>query len=126
MLLANNLQDSPGLAWNDSISAHTSTDSSATLSDNYVRVPANLFHAMVAGERSASAPTNLQANLLAIEVSLSVTSMHFAMTTQGDIVSSMLINSRVPIVRLNNFLTTAIMPIIASYGPRSTRIWFQR
>ena len=41
VLPANNLQDSPGLAWNDSISAYTSSDSSATLSDSFVLVTRN-------------------------------------------------------------------------------------
>jgi len=125
VLLANNIQDSPGLAWNDSISAHTSTDSSATVSDSYVLVPANLFHAMIAGERSITAPTKLQVKSLAIEVSLYVAGMHFAMTTQGDFISSMLINSGFPIVRLNNFLTIAIMPIIVSYGTWRTCFGFR-
>ena len=52
MVPNNNLLDSPGTAWNDSITVFGSSDSCATVSDSYVMVPANLFHSLVDGESS--------------------------------------------------------------------------
>ena len=105
VLPANNLQDSPGMAWNDSISAYSSTDSSATLSDSYVLVPANILHSMVAGsssgnahilspgQNSLAAPAltaddtseavvdNMHSNSLTIDLSLSTAGLHIELSS---------------------------------------------
>ena len=90
----NNLLDSPGTAWNDSISDFGSSDSSATVSDSYVLVPANLFHSLVEGESSDMAtssdhitpmdPPAAPANSLEVVVSLTQHGLQFAMTEHGN------------------------------------------
>ena len=126
-LPANNLQDSPGMAWNDSISAFGSSDSSATISDTYVLLPRNMFNNIAAhyeeGESSVvRAPLT---SSLDVQISISAAGLHFEMTTNGDIMSSMLINQGIPVRILNTFLSAAIMPIIAAYGPWSTGYGFR-
>ena len=88
-----NLQDSPYAAWNDSISAFASSDSSAIVSDSYVLVPSNIFNNLVRGECSA-APESIvvsspapQHNALDIQISLSATGLQLAMSAQGTIIS---------------------------------------
>ena len=86
----------------------------------------NIFNNLVRGECSA-APESIvvsspapQHNALDIQISLSATGLQLAMSAQGTIISSMMINEGVPIVTLNTFLRSAIMPIIAAYGPWSS------
>ena len=55
-------------------------------------------------------------------MSLTQTGLQFSMTEQGNVVSSMLINQGFSFIRLNSFLRTTIMPLVASYGPWSTSV----
>ena len=89
-------------------------------------VPSNIFNALTMGDSSAVPGSNAtpspapQQNALDIQISLSAAGLQLAMTAQGNIVSSMMINAGFPIVRLNTFLKSAVMPIIAAYGPWSS------
>ena len=105
------------MAWNDSISVFGSSDPSATVSDTYVLVPRNIFNSIAAHyeEGQSSTVRAPQPNSLDVQISISAAGLHFEMTTNGDIMSSMLINQGIPIRNLNTFLSAAIMPIIAAY-----------
>ena len=115
------------MAWNDSISVFGSSDSSATVSDTCVLVPQNILNSIAAqsDEGETSAVRAPQPSSLDVHISISAVGLHYELTANGDIMSSMLINQGIPVRNLNTFLSAAIMPIIATYGPWSTGYGFR-
>lgn len=92
-------------------------------------MPRNIFNNLAAnyevGESSQSAARNVQNNSIDLEISISAAGLHLEMTANGDIMSSMLINQGIPARHLNSFLSGAIMPIVAAYGPWKTGYGFK-
>ena len=54
---------------------------------------------------------------LNIFISVSSAGLHFAMTDQGDMVASMLLNNSIPVMQIKNYLMQDIRPMATSYGP---------
>ena len=138
----NNLQDSPAAAWNDSISVFSSSDSSATLSDGFAIVPLNIFNQLLSVNGSAlgvlsvdtaqssdsvQGPIAAPPEVNSIELTLTISNagMQFSMLSDHDSYASLLLNECVPMLRLNTYLTAAIRPIIAAFGPWSSGFGFR-
>ena len=125
----NNDQDSPAAAWNDAISMSTSSGSSATVSESYVLVPLNLMNQFWPQEATTSVlfepassqvpPTDiaLPSNSLDISLTVSGAGLHVGLITHGNFTPAMLLRDCIPMTRLNSYLTTAVIPIFASFGP---------
>lgn len=89
------------LAWNDSISFQGSSGSSID-SDNFILMPANIFHALNAGcslNRSRSAPTQ---HSLSIVICVTNAGMQFSMIDHGDVIFSLVINDFIPVIQINS------------------------
>ena len=93
---------------------------SSSNSDGYVCVPVNLLNALWrGGSINARSTRQLQQPEQTLNIFISVSSacLHFAMTDQGDMVASMLLNNSIPVMQIKNYLMQDIRPMATSYGP---------
>ena len=129
ILPANNLQDSPFAAWNDSISLSSSSTNSD--SDALVLVPASvlqvlqrngaLHSAVVAPpvvNNELMAPTSdAQVPRIQIHVSVTNAGMNIQFQADNEFLNGLLIAEPLSYVPITNFLSSSIMPSLATIGP---------
>ena len=128
LLPENNLQDSPAMAWNDSISQYSSSSSSVN-SDGFVLVPFNLLNSLWRNNPtntvSASQAPAQPAPALHIDLSLNNSGLHLSWSDQGNMVASLLLHNARPARQISSFLMQAVRPILASFGPWSSGLGFR-
>lgn len=109
----NNISNNPAQAWNDSItvfddSSNNHTDLALIVFENHeVFDPLNAMEAV----------QDHMVENISLSVQVHNTGIQFSLSAQGNEVMNFLLANPAPRLQLNTFLTAAIRPILATFGP---------